>query len=203
MHVTSRLMDERTIWVVSQCSGSILDIGGNQGHVFRDTGLDVTILDINEFEPCEFPQVIADAHSLPFEDNSFDITCLLELLEHVHNPILALREAARVARKKVIFTVPDEHSWPPELKPFTTLSDRMEEHKGMPIIDMVREGNPTLTNLRDLQQMYHQRWYTRELLEAHLKHVGLPYQIQAVKNPDGYSWLCGSITKVREEKKVG
>jgi len=202
MHVTTRVVDERTNWVVSQCSGSILDIGGNQGHVFRGTGLDVTLLDINEFEPCEFPQVVADAHSLPFADNSFDITCLLEIMEHVHNPILVEREAARVARKKVIFTVPNEYEWPPELKPFTTLQDRLKGNGSMSPFDMAKEMNPSLTKLRDLQQLYHQRWYTQELLESHLKYIGLPYQIQSVAY-DGWSWFCGTIKMEQVKLNIG
>jgi len=206
MHVTTRLVDERTNWIVSQCSGTILDIGGNQGHVFRDTGLDVTLLDINEFERCEFPQVVADAHSLPFADNSFDITCLLELLEHVHNPILALKEAARVARKKVIFTVPNEYEWPPELMPFQQTLDIQAElgkSRGISLEEKIKESNPTLTKLRDLQQVYHRRWYTQELLESHLKYASLPYQVQTIKNPEGYSWFCGTIEKEQVNLNIG
>lgn len=187
----------RRQWVVSQCSGTILDIGSCQGHIFRDTGLDVTLLDINEFEPCEFPQVIADAHSLPFKDNSFDCCFLGEILEHVHNPILVLREAVRVARKKVNFTVPDEFHWPLKLEPFYTLDDRLKEAKakGLSIMDMVRKGNPTLTRLIDLRQLYHSRWYTEQLLRSHLDFLNLPYQIETVRNNDGWSWFCGTIIK--------
>lgn len=204
MEITTRLIDARANWVVSQCSGSILDIGGNQGHVFRGAGLDVTLLDINEFKPCEFPQVVADAHSLPFADNSFDCCVLAELLEHVHNPILCLREAVRVARKKIIFTVPDTYHWPGILNPFQTLRDKLEQNKDIPQEDIIREGNPTLIRVRDLQQMDHNRWYTQEMLESHLKYIGLPYQMQSVINKqaqpfdDGFSWFCGTILKESE-----
>lgn len=198
MRVTSPLLNARTNWTVSQCSGTILDIGANQGHTFRDTGLNVTLLDINEFGPCEFPQIVADAHALPFKDSSFDYCVLTEILEHVHNPILVLREAARVCKKKVIFSVPDEYHWPKEYQPFQNLDSRLRE-KGMTPENVFKEGNPTLTKLRDLRQLYHNRWYTREMLEAQLKYVGLLYKIQVVTNKGyaypGFQWFCGVIVK--------
>ncbi|KAF9894740.1 hypothetical protein FE257_006630 [Aspergillus nanangensis] len=39
-----------------------------------------------------------DAHKLPFEDNTFDITHAHQVLQHVKNPVLVLREMARVTK---------------------------------------------------------------------------------------------------------
>lgn len=41
---------------------------------------------------------LADAHSLPFADGSFDCVFSYAVLEHLHNPYLAIREVARVLR---------------------------------------------------------------------------------------------------------
>jgi hypothetical protein len=49
---------------------------------------------------------VGDARALPFEDDSFDTVLLAETLEHLENPGLAWSEACRVARGRVIMTVP-------------------------------------------------------------------------------------------------
>ncbi|KAE8357525.1 S-adenosyl-L-methionine-dependent methyltransferase [Aspergillus caelatus] len=41
---------------------------------------------------------IGDAHALPFDDNSFDITHAHQVLQHVRDPVLALQEMARVTK---------------------------------------------------------------------------------------------------------
>lgn len=192
-----KYVDARQLWILARCSGSILDIGTGNGHIFRGSGLNVTALDINELKPDEFPQVVADAHGLPFEDNSFDCCVLGEILEHVHNPILVMREAARVARKKVVLTVPDEYHWPAELKPFQTLDSRLEEAGGS-LNEVLKETYPALSKLRDLTQVFHNRWYTKEILESQLKYVDLPYQIELLKGSEqtgdmGWSHFCAVI----------
>lgn len=40
----------------------------------------------------------ADAYSLPFSDSKFDVVCAMDFLEHVEEPELAVREAARVLK---------------------------------------------------------------------------------------------------------
>lgn len=55
----------------------------------------------------------ADAHELPFDDGAFDLVTLVQVLEHVTNPVLALREARRVctpggAVRATVWGAPDE-----------------------------------------------------------------------------------------------
>lgn len=49
-----------------------------------------------------------DAMELAFADNSFDLVLLLEVLEHLRDPLQAIKEAKRVTSKYCIFSVPDE-----------------------------------------------------------------------------------------------
>jgi len=44
---------------------------------------------------------------LPFNDKSFDMVIMFELLEHVSKPDEVLREAKRVAKKNILITVPN------------------------------------------------------------------------------------------------
>lgn len=45
----------------------------------------------------------ADAMNLPFQENSFDVVCAMDLLEHVENPRRVVEEAARVLRPGGLF----------------------------------------------------------------------------------------------------
>ena len=77
--------------------------------------------------------VQADAQELPFADNEFDLAVATELLEHVENPVAALREVSRVA-KWAIFTTPNEYNWAPEHLPFTN-----KEHVRLYTQEMLEE----------------------------------------------------------------
>lgn len=53
----------------------------------------------------------ASVERLPYPDNAFDLVIACEVLEHVENPYLALREIARVTRRAAILSVPREPLW--------------------------------------------------------------------------------------------
>ena len=53
----------------------------------------------------------ASAYDLPFEDDSFDLVCALEVLEHLERPQDALAELARVSRGTMLVSVPREPLW--------------------------------------------------------------------------------------------
>jgi len=55
--------------------------------------------------------VFGDVRRLPFPDDSFDLVLAIEMLEHVADPVQALREIARVARGPVVLSVPLEPWW--------------------------------------------------------------------------------------------
>lgn len=93
--------------VASHCGGSVLDIGcGRQ--LLRDylpAHADYVGIDLDE------PDAIrASALALPFVDTAFDTVVLCEVLEHLEAPGMALREAARVGRRRIVVTVPNDHS---------------------------------------------------------------------------------------------
>ncbi|MBI4769132.1 MAG: class I SAM-dependent methyltransferase [Chloroflexi bacterium] len=54
---------------------------------------------------------VANAQQLPYDDNSFDLVMLLEVLEHVGSPEQVLRELRRVARRYLLISVPNEPWW--------------------------------------------------------------------------------------------
>jgi ubiquinone/menaquinone biosynthesis C-methylase UbiE len=50
----------------------------------------------------------ANAHALPFEDGRFDVVVAAEVLEHLPDPVRGLREMARVGRRHLVLSVPQE-----------------------------------------------------------------------------------------------
>jgi len=100
----------------------VLDIGcgtGNHLIMFSKMGLDVSGVDAS-------PQMLAKARArlghksdfkigmaedLPFDDNEFDLAALINTLEFMDNPLSALREAGRVAKKKIFIGVLNSFSW--------------------------------------------------------------------------------------------
>ena len=54
---------------------------------------------------------VADVVRMPFAPDSFELVLLLEVLEHVGDPIAALSEAARVSRRYLLASVPNEPWW--------------------------------------------------------------------------------------------
>ena len=52
----------------------------------------------------------ADAHRLPFKDNSFDVVVCRFAVWPLHDPQQAIAEMARVARRKIIIMEGDWHN---------------------------------------------------------------------------------------------
>ena len=79
-------------------TGRVLNIGvGGDPVGFGDK---VIHFDIDRWRYPWFVQ--GDAHNLPFKDDSFDTAVMGDILEHLEDPLKALREARRVAKRLVI-----------------------------------------------------------------------------------------------------
>lgn len=192
----------RNQWIRESCGNmnSVLDIGSANGWVFIGSSLNVTLLDINEFMPCEFPRLVMDAHDLKLNDGSFDCCVLAEVLEHVHNPVLALREAYRVASKRLVITVPNETNWSKDHKPLATLPN-MREMEGR---EYYEKANPDCVKINDGAQALHNRVYNKEMLLKHLEYAGCVGKTWlGTIEYSGWSWICAVIDKpIKELVKI-
>jgi len=53
----------------------------------------------------------ASAYSVPYDDDSFELVCALEVFEHLERPREALAELTRVASRTLLLSVPAEPLW--------------------------------------------------------------------------------------------
>lgn len=88
---------------------AVLEVGVGDGvvanYIKRNTDIMYSTVDIADDVDAD---VIGSVTALPFQDKSFDIACAFEVLEHLPFETIdtSLSELARVARKRVIISVP-------------------------------------------------------------------------------------------------
>ena len=117
-HYTNESYDHKARWIsywqqiheVMQVKPrSVLEVGLGSGvtaSYIRALGIKLKTLDIDESLK---PDYAGSVLAMPLEDQSFDVVCAFEVLEHLpfDNFRVALREMARVSRKYIIISVPD------------------------------------------------------------------------------------------------
>lgn len=132
----------------------ILEIGCGTGNVssflarkgYQVTGCEYYSEAINRAWP-GFQIIQGDANNLPFEDNSFDVVGLFDVLEHFQDEVTLLQEAVRVVKDKgiVVITVPAREelwSWFDEI----SLHKRRYEKEGLRKIFMELHLNALITD---------------------------------------------------------
>lgn len=114
--------------------GTVLDIGCGDGlfmDMLRKKGVKAVGVDISDeaVRTCTAQGlsagVVASADALPFPDAHFEYVVMLDILEHVYDPILFLAEARRVSKKYIIVGVPNFSSLPARIQ---TLLGRIPEN---------------------------------------------------------------------------
>lgn len=114
-----RIIDELRMMIGNR-EVSILDAGCGEGFISRMiaaefpkarvTGLEYTAEALAAAKEMGkgIEYVQGNIMEMPFDDNSFDLICCTEVLEHLDNPDKALMELMRTGREGVLITVPHE-----------------------------------------------------------------------------------------------
>jgi len=112
----ARLLDE----IGPLAPRSLLDAGCGEGHVTQwlakalpgneITGVEGRAEALTAFRARNpgLHAVEGDLRALPFPDDTFDLVLCIEVLEHLHQPEIALRELGRVCTGHLFLTVPHE-----------------------------------------------------------------------------------------------
>ena len=97
----------RELSALLPANGQVLDVGCGDGLLAalmqKDkpnvviTGIDVLVRDRTHI-----PVVKFDGTTIPFPDRSFDTLVFVDVLHHTDDPVLLLREGARVARNTIV-----------------------------------------------------------------------------------------------------
>lgn len=104
----------RIRWVKEHVTGTILECGCNWGYLLAwvggHAGVDINprLIDLARSLARNREFIVGDIRALPYGNKSFDTVVLSECLEHIpwEDVPTALGEAVRVARRKVLVTIP-------------------------------------------------------------------------------------------------
>jgi len=125
--LSDRYRIERWNQVSQYCKPPILDIGGGISGLEKIFPNQVTVLDCSPeaIRHCT-NGILGDALNPPFPDKSFETCCLIEILEHfcVTDTDIILQHAKRIAKSKVIITVPFATLGHPDMHPKTELDKK-------------------------------------------------------------------------------
>lgn len=113
--------------IVRRVSGEgkqVLEVGCNEGFLSQaliEEGCKVTSCDYDQVQIDKAKQIFgieaikANINDLPFSNDSFDVVVAGEVLEHIENPFVGLSELFRVARERIIISIPVGEYWMGEL----------------------------------------------------------------------------------------
>jgi len=109
-------VDDALVEFVRRHAGrSVLDLGcglGGYSKVLADRGYEVRAYDVvpgyvQRARALGVDAAVYDGERLPLSDDAVDTVMLLEVIEHLDDPVPLLREARRVARRNVLVTTPN------------------------------------------------------------------------------------------------
>ena len=110
--------------------------------------------------------IIARGHELPLDDDSYDFVLASHVIEHIPDPIAALKEWARVARRYIVLVVPHRDRTFDRDRDLTPLAELIERHE---------------TGFTSDEDRHWSVWTCETFLEL-CEHIG--FQVLEARDPD-------------------
>lgn len=120
-------------------NGNVLDVGCGDGLLIslinkrkiKAIGIDFSERAIENAKKKGLYVKLGDATNIPYKDNSFSIVVATDVLEHIFNPEVAIKEMIRVSNNKVIFVVPNFNSFSARIQTlFGRIPQQNKKNKG-------------------------------------------------------------------------
>ncbi len=98
---------QRHIAALLPPQGGVLDVGCGDGLLAHRIGeelpgVTMTGIDVLVRDNTHIPVTYFDGVRIPYDDNSFDAVMFVDVLHHTDDPMVLLKEAARVARCSIV-----------------------------------------------------------------------------------------------------
>lgn len=115
----------------------VLDVGAGDGLItslLNAKGIEYELEGVLLAQEKGVDVIQGDAYDLPFEDNSFEAVTMIDVIEHLEDPLKALQEARRVASVLYINTPPKKDDG--------TLTDKfhVQEFSPMGLVQLVESA---------------------------------------------------------------
>lgn len=176
-----------------------LDIGSGGSSYDRFFPNRITI----DIDPSRKPDIVADAHKLPFDNEEFESILCTEVLEHIHTPETAIAEMGRVLKKdgllilttRFIFPI---HDAPNDYYRFTKYGLR-HLFRNWEIVDLQEETNTKDTLAVLLQRIGYQTKLRFNKVSKFLTFLTAKF---IEKSPQSILKEYGDIKKTKEETNI-
>lgn len=171
---------------------SVLDVGcGSGNHLLLASrfGMDITGIDASPYmlslaknrlgNQCELKK--AKAEDIPYEDNEFDLVFLINTLEFIDDPLSALEEAGRVAKRGVFIVI------------FNSISRYCRWQKICAMFSRNLFSHARPYSLWEMKRLIYKTygpvpitWQSEYLLPVFFKKIGIPLISRGISMPFGY-----------------
>jgi len=153
IYISESEVDEQ---IRAEANGIVLDIGCADQSLRKKISSECTYIGLDYPGTVDTmyktkPTVFGDAHQPPFDAKSVDTVTLMEVLEHVSNPEIALRESCKLLKGNgvLLLSMPflyPVHDAPADYQRFTKFKlEALLSANGMTVEKMVSIGQPIAT----------------------------------------------------------
>lgn len=126
----------------------------------------------NEFE---FKFVRCLGENLPFKNQSVDSVVFGDILEHVKDPNILLKEGKRLTRDRIVISVPNEYKYNAIHQPFQTKEKHIKNGENIQEL-ILNQTTKHVSNMcidaiddNKLEHIFHKRFFNEETFEKLIK----------------------------------